>query len=261
MPAQTAVVLIDGEPATGGDLAELLLGGYAHYSTMQVRSGAVRGLDLHRARLAAQHRELFGTELDLDRVQQLMRDAIEAQPDAYLRVSVDEPEPGRARVMTVVRPPEEPADRPVSLLPVPYVRPFAHLKHVGTFGQHAYARMAAAKGFDDAALMTSDGRLCETSISNVGFVRGETVVWPDGPALLGITRQLLDRELADDGVQVLVEPVTLDVLDDFDAAFTTNSIGIAAVSRIGDHEFPPPPASDPVSRLAALLAAVPPTPI
>ncbi|WIX75724.1 hypothetical protein QRX50_30085 [Amycolatopsis carbonis] len=43
-----------------------VLGGYSHFTAMQVRDGRVRGLDLHLTRLASSTRLLFGSELDLD---------------------------------------------------------------------------------------------------------------------------------------------------------------------------------------------------
>ena len=39
------------------------LGSYGHFTAMQVRAGATRGLPLHLARLDAANRELFGVPL------------------------------------------------------------------------------------------------------------------------------------------------------------------------------------------------------
>lgn len=233
----------------------MLLSSYAHYSSMQVRRGAVRGLDLHLARLGAQHRELFGTDLDRDRVRTLMRHAVSSLPDAYLRVSLDEPVRGRPRVLTVVRPPVEASPAALSLMLVPYARPFPHIKHVGTFAQTAWALRAQGDGYDDAVLVAPDGQLCETTISNLGLLGGDALVWPAGPALAGITRQLLDRAAREAGMQVAQQSVSPAQLGSFAAAFTSNSIAIQPVARVGEHRFEG--SDDRVARLIELYDAVP----
>lgn len=229
---------IDGIPATVEGLAHPALVNYAHFTAMQVRHGAVPGLELHLARLRAAHLELFGTNLDTDRVQRLMRRAVAQRPDAYLRVTLYELEPGVPRVLTAVRPPVESSARPQTLTEVRYVRPLAHIKHVGTFAQIRYGLLAERAGFDDALLVADDGRIVETTTANIGFIAGQTVVWPDAPSLRGTTWQLLDAGLSSRGLSVRSEPITVDSLGNFDAAFTANSIGIGPVHRIGAHEFP-----------------------
>jgi hypothetical protein len=54
------VIEIDGAPADLAALRAVLLGGYGHFTAMQVRDGRTRGLDLHLRRLDAGNRELFG---------------------------------------------------------------------------------------------------------------------------------------------------------------------------------------------------------
>ncbi|MET9618809.1 aminotransferase class IV [Kitasatospora indigofera] len=52
------------------------------------------------------------------------------------------------------------------------------------------------EGYGEAWLVGQGGVIAEGSITNVGFVEGDTVVWPDAPVLQGIAMQVLGRELA-----------------------------------------------------------------
>lgn len=228
---------INGREPAVHELLHATLVNYAHFSVMQVREGRTRGLELHLSRLVAAHRELFNSELDVDHVRGCMRGAVAAHPDCTLRVTCFEIDRDRPLVLTVVRPPNDSDARPRSLTTVEHTRPLAHLKHVGMFALIRFGNAAEDAGFDDAVLITPDGRIAETTIGNIGFVEGATIVWPDAPQLLGITRQLLDRDLERLGRTVVSRPITPDTLDSYDAAFVTNSTGVAAVARIGDHRF------------------------
>lgn len=255
MPATSPLISIDGHPATAAGLAHLALVNDAHFTAMQVRDGATRGLARHLRRLTSAHAELYGSELDAELVQRRMRDAVADHPDCYLRVTLYEEQTGRPRVMMVVRPPLDPTDDPLALLPVSYVRPFAHIKHVGAFAQIRYGEQAESAGFDDALLVGPDGRVSETTIANIGFFDGEHVVWPDGPSLHGITWQLLDEQLARRGRPARSAPITLDSVTRFTGAFIANSIGVSAVSRIGVQELPAAPRQ--VAELASVYASIP----
>lgn len=254
MTATPPVILIDGSAATTAGLAHLALVNHGHFTAMQVRDGATRGLDRHLLRLTAAHAELYGSEVDADLARDRMRVAVADHPDCYLRVTLYEEQPGDVRIMTVVRPPVEATDAPQALLPVPYVRPFAHIKHVGAFAQIRYGEQAESAGFDDALFVGPDGRLSETTIANVGFLDADRVVWPDGAALHGITWQLLDEQLAREGRPARTAPITLESATRITGAFIANSIGVSPVSRIGAHEFAPAPRA--VAELAHLYEAV-----
>lgn len=229
--------LINGREPAAHELLHATLVNYAHFTAMQVRDGRTRGLDLHFARLAAAHREMFDSELEVEQVRRCLHDAVATHPDCSLRVTCFEIEPGEPLALTVARPPIDADAHPQSLTTADYVRPLAHLKHVGTLAQIHFGTAAEHAGFDDALLVSPDGRIAETTIANIGFIDGETIVWPDAPQLLGITRQLLDAELRRLGRTVVSRPIRPDALDGYDEAFVTNSIGVAPVARIGDHRF------------------------
>ncbi|WP_432968744.1 aminotransferase class IV [Dactylosporangium sp. CA-233914] len=223
-------VEIDGREPTLEELYHPLLSNYGHFTAMQVRGGRVRGLDLHLRRLAAATGELFGTGLDPARVRELLAHAIRGVPDASVRVNVYCPD----ELMTVVsvRPPHDSPAAPLRLRHVSYVRPAAHLKHVGGFGQVYFGRRAGAEGFDDALLCDHTGAVCEAAIANIGFFDGTVVTWPDSPNLPGIGMQLLASRLPSRTARVMLAD-----LPSYSAAFVTNSIGVAAVAGVDDVSF------------------------
>ena len=269
---------VDGRAATVGDVAGPAQAGYGHVTTMQVRAGRVRGLDLHLTRMADAQVELFGEPLDVERVRAAVRHAV-GGADASVRVVVA-PRHGAATataVLVAVEPPPEAPAAPLALTAVPYQRPLPHLKHVGTFGQLYWARRARLAGFDDALLTGPAGEVLETSVANVALWDGERLVWPTGPQLVGTTWQLLERAeptlvavpsvpsspgsvattvamTVPTGVPMTRRPVALADLHAYRAAVVVSSRGIGAVARIDDVTLDPDAAV--VGRLRALYDAV-----
>ena len=228
-----ARVEVDGREATADQLRAFTLGGYGHFTAMQVRNGRVRGLDLHLARLAAGNRVLFDMALDAAAVCDHIRHALGDTADASVRIYVCELG-DRPSVIVTVRPPGGMPDGPWKLQSVTYQRAVAHIKHVGDFGQGYYQRLARRNGFDEALLTGPDAEIAEGSITNVGFCDGASIVWPAAPALAGITMQLLDRQLPATGLTSRRAQVRVPDVGSFAGAFVTNARGIAAVGQIDD---------------------------
>lgn len=243
------LIEIDGRPATAATLAHPALVNYGHLTVMQVRDGRTRGLALHLARLDEANRELFGEGLDGERVRELLRHALRDVRDASVRVGVFRPDDA-VSVMVAVRPPRPEPDRPWTLRTAVYERPAAHVKHLGTFGQIYHGRRAESAGYDDALLVDRDGVVSEGAITNLGCHDGSSVVWPDAPALHGITMRLLER-----AVPSRRAPVHVTDLSSYATVFVTNSGGIAAVSRVDDVRLP---VSEPIMKsLTEAYASVP----
>jgi branched-subunit amino acid aminotransferase/4-amino-4-deoxychorismate lyase len=235
---QDVHIEIDGAPATAGQLSAVAPGGYGHFTAMQVRNRQVRGLDLHLARLDAANREMFGMALDAAGVVGYIRHALgERTQDASVRVNICEMPDGPA-VLVTVRPPGAMQAGAWRLQTVPYQRSVAHIKHLGDFGQGYFQRLARHNGFDEALLTGPGGIISEGSITNIGFSDGAGIVWPDAPALAGITMQILERELPRHGVPSRHASVRMSGLGSFAAAFVTNSHGIAPVGQIDDLAIP-----------------------
>jgi prepilin-type processing-associated H-X9-DG protein len=246
----------DGHEPTGAELRDAVLSTYGHFTAMQVRRGAVRGLALHLARLDSANRELFGLPLDGAHIRSLVRHAlVGSSGDASVRVIVRQRGDGAGvRVFVSVRPPfEMPAGARQALKSTPYLRPVPHIKRPGDFG-HAYViDRAVAAGFDDALLVGPDGLVAEAGIANIAFFDGHGVIWPDAPQLAGITMQLVAPLLA----AHMPSRTTRVLLDDVPAmagAVVTNSRGIAAVARIDEVGLPDAP--DFVDALTAAYESV-----
>ena len=78
-----------------------------------------------------------------------------------------------------------------------------------------------------------DGVIAEGGVTNVGFFDGSDVVWPDAPALIGVTMRLLER-----GMPSRRGPVRLADLPTFEGVFVVNSRGIAPVERVDELRIP-----------------------
>ena len=233
-----AHVEIDGQDATVDQLRDASVAHYGHFTAMQVRDRRVRGLDLHLARLDAANQEVFGTGLDTAQVRHYLQHALgESTRDASVRVSVYET-PGETGTMVTVRPPGDMQPASWRLQTVPYQRSLAHIKHLGDFGQSYFRRLVLRNRFDEALLTGAAGVISEGSITNIGFFNGDELVWPDAPALRGITMQILERTLPGHGVSSRHGPVHTADLRSFTAAFVTNSHGIAPVAEIDDVILP-----------------------
>ncbi|MFG1942249.1 aminotransferase class IV [Nonomuraea sp. NPDC048826] len=222
--------VIDGRPAEAGDVALAMSARYGHFTAMQVRGGKVRGLARHLDRLAGATRELFGQELDLDRVLASVR-ALEAV-DASVRVFVCDA--GGVRVIAVSDAPVWPAATPKGLKSVRYQRFLPHIKHTGGFPQGYLGRLAEREGYDEALLTSDDGVISEGGITNLGCFDGDRVIWPDAPMLRGITMQVLEAELARAGVPCGRRVLRVADLPGFPLVFLTNSWGVVAVDRVDD---------------------------
>jgi branched-subunit amino acid aminotransferase/4-amino-4-deoxychorismate lyase len=228
-------VEVDGHAASAAALLHPVMVNYGHTTTLQVRAGRARGLDLHLDRLDVANRELFGAGLDADLVRHRVRHALADVVDAAVRIAVTWPvgDPA-ASIMVAVRSPDDPPTGPVGLKSVPYLRPVPHVKHTGTFGQTYYGRRAERDGFHDALLTGPGGVISEAGVSNVGFFDDAGVIWPDAPCLDGVTMRLIDIGLDRPGRRAVVR---LADLPSYGGMFVCNSRGLSAVDRVDDTEL------------------------
>lgn len=237
-------VYCNGRPATADDLAGALVN-YGHFTSLQVRGGAVQGLDLHLRRLRQGTEQLFGTALEGTRVQQWIAGALQAQDvvDASVRVTVysrafNFRDPLRAvpvDVLVAVSAPVSLSARSKRVRSVSYQREMPELKHVGTFPLFQQRRRALQDGFDDALFVDSRGQVSEGTTWNVAFARGDDVVWPQADALRGTQERLLQ---AGWGGVPTVRPITLADLGQFDAAIACNSAGVWPLGSVDGQAFP-----------------------
>ena len=223
-----------GDPAAAG-----------HFTTMQVRDGAVQGLDLHLARLCAANRRLYHQRLDEAALRARIRAVLAGGPgrDACtLRVLVRPGGgPGAAAGLEEVgielQPPRTAPVSPLRLCSHRGLRACPELKHLALRPQLDARAAAQAAGFDDALLVDADGRIAEGTFWNLLLWDGTTATWPQAPILEGVTQQLVRAGLVGAGVPQRQLPVALDGLAGMRAAFALNSSGVRAIASIDDHGF------------------------
>ncbi|UNK56801.1 aminotransferase class IV [Pseudoxanthomonas daejeonensis] len=244
------IVLLNGEDAGADALRMLALVNYGHFTSLQVRDGAVQGLGLHLDRLRQGNAELFDADFDADAVRGWMRQAAQARGgDCSMRVTLFSRQfdhrhalrPVGVDVLVSASAPLAPTSRSLRLQTRVFSRPVPQLKHVGTFPLVHHRRQALRAGYDDALFVDGDGpqaRVSEGSFWNVGFWDGRQVVWPDAPALRGTSERLLQQGLAAAGVGQQVRPVVLADLAGFQAAFAANANGVQPVASIDGVVYP-----------------------
>ena len=134
--------------------------------------------------------------------------------------------------------PRHPHAHPLYLRTHAGIRACPGIKHLALESQLEARRAARDAGFDDALLVTADGRVAEGTFWNIVFADGGGLVWPEGPALHGVTQQLLQGiPGAPGGLPGRREPVHAAALERFIAAWALNSTGIQDIASIDGHRF------------------------
>ncbi|MGK2865804.1 MAG: aminotransferase class IV family protein [Mycobacterium sp.] len=240
----TSHVYFNGRPATTDDLAPLAFAGYAHFTAMQVRDRAVRGLDLHLGRLRGASDELFGWHLPDERVRELLSAAVRATPPDVSLTCFLSARPGEFMrthgpveidVLIKVTDPAVPPTGPLALDIAPHERHLPNVKHVGEVAKTQFLRRANTRGFDDAVFIDASGYLGEATIWNVVFWDGRSVIWPEARVLRGVTMQILNRQLADCGIDQVTRPIRAsDVTGELAGALMNSWSPAIPVARIAD---------------------------
>ena len=242
-----------------------------HFTTMQVRDGRVQGRELHFIRLVTASRELYGSGPAKSEVGKRFREALLAAGhagDFTLKMRVLPPRPGYRgddvppghhdpafRIEVDIEPPRQPPASPLRVRTHAGLRSCPGVKHLALDYQLTARRQARDSGFDDAVLLAPDGRISEGTFWNIVFWDGSAVVWPDAPALAGVTQWLLRAALDQAGLPQRREAVDMGSLGGLRTAFALNSTGIADITAIDDHVFAADAGAG--ATLRQLLAGVP----
>lgn len=239
---------IDGQPASAEALSYFVLNNYGGFTSMVVENGGVRGLDLHLERLKIEAEELFGQAVPEALLREHMRQAVAGRSGRFgLRVNLFAPDlnlrhPGlevQPQVLTSLYAAPEPLTQSLRVQTQVYGRELPHLKHNATLGLMLARRRAVAAGFDDALFVDETARVLEGSIWNLGLIKGDQVIWPDGPQLAGVGMALIQRGLADQGLTEQRRLVKREELAGFDAAFLCNATSPAcAIAAIDEIAYP-----------------------
>jgi branched-subunit amino acid aminotransferase/4-amino-4-deoxychorismate lyase len=241
------------------DLAEtqrLATRQYGHFTSMQVRGFAVRGLALHLARLSDANEEFFGYRIDVDgehRLLELIRHALGDTADASVRVAYVppvEPDLPPDVLVSVTDPAGDEPGPPLRVRTDGYRRDWPTHKHSATMGLTYAVRRARRAGYDDALFVGPDNLVSEGTTWNVAFYDGDQVIWPRAPMLKGVTMVLLQLALSMNGTPWTTRPVDAVELPLLTAAAAVNSI--CPAQPIGSIDGVPYPADD---KLVELLRA------
>jgi branched-chain amino acid aminotransferase len=117
--------------------------------------------------------------------------------------------------------------------------PLSRIKSLNYLDNILARREAAERGYDDAILLNTSGRVTETGIANLFLCHGDAIVTP--PAEEGALPGLM-RARVIDCLGAVERPIGTGELHRAAAAFVTNSLGIRAVAEIDGHvlaEAPP----------------------
>lgn len=238
---------LNGRPATAGELAPLAFAGYAHFTAMQVRDRAVRGLDLHLDRLRAASDDLFGCHLPDEQIREYLTSAAESVPPNVSLTCFVTSRPGEFMrvdgeveldVLIKITDPASPPAGPLALDVIEHERHLPRVKHVGEVAKTQFFRQAHVRGFDDAAFIDTSGRLSEATIWNLALWEGSSVIWPEADVLPGITMQILRRQLHSRGFAQVTRTVRTSDLTKNLAAVVMNSWTPAiAIARIGEQSL------------------------
>ncbi len=108
---------------------------------------------------------------------------------------------------------------------------------IGTMAKHEAERV----GFDDAFMLDYQGRVAESSGSNIFFVKDGQVKTPKAECFLnGITRQTVLKIMADMGIEAEETTIMPEEIGAFEEVFVTGTAAeITSVGRIDDHHYTP----------------------
>lgn len=101
-------------------------------------------------------------------------------------------------------------------------------------------RDASARGFDNAIVLDSKGKVAEFAVANLWIVRDGVVLTPElnGTFLNGITRQRVMQLLRDDGFEVRETSLTPQDVLDADEVFSTGNNGkVLHCNRIDERHY------------------------
>ena len=116
----------------------------------------------------------------------------------------------------------------------------SNLKH-NNFMPYVMAALCAKKEkWNDAIVLNTDGRLCDTTIANIFLIKNEVVYTPalQEACIAGIMRRHIISQLTAAGFKVVESKLGIADLEVADEVFLSNSIyNMRWVGRIGDKEY------------------------
>ena len=117
---------------------------------------------------------------------------------------------------------------------------FSNLKHNNYLPYFMGALFAKAQQCNDAVILNSAGRICDTTIANIFFTKAQsiyTIPLEEG-CVAGIMRNFIIEQLSRSGYPVIEKAISEDDLVEADEIFLTNSIyNMRWVAGIGNKKY------------------------
>ena len=116
----------------------------------------------------------------------------------------------------------------------------SNLKHNNFLPYVMAAFYAKEQKCNDAIILNSEGRICDTTIANIFIIKGEQIYTPSltEGCVAGVTRKVFILAMRNSEYPVIEKELLLSELWEADELFLTNSIhGIRWVQRIADKVY------------------------
>ncbi|MEL4244322.1 aminodeoxychorismate lyase [Shewanella xiamenensis] len=120
----------------------------------------------------------------------------------------------------------------------------AGIKHLNRLEQVLIKSKPLPQGYDDWLVLDCMGKVIESSMANIFFIKGNQVVTPslERCGVAGVIREQVMLALLAQQMNIDCLPFGAERLVEFDSAFITNSIlGVVDVLAIDSHSFKPSP--------------------
>lgn len=215
------------------------------FETLRARKAKPFRWDLHAERLAAGLATVgigAGALVEAERAVHELAVRTGNGDDIYLRVQVSRDAEGEGTVTALARSlpsyPERLYAEGARLGISPWRRdpadPLAGVKSLSYLPQVWARREAQARGFDDALILNSAGRVCESAHGNVIARRGRALYAP-GPgegALDGVTRRVLLARIGDEDYELRLRLDRSELEEAEEAVLTSTLAGVVPVAEI-----------------------------
>jgi para-aminobenzoate synthetase/4-amino-4-deoxychorismate lyase len=191
------------------------------FDTLLVRDGRIQARDAHLDRLAGSVSELYRLELPVDLRSSVAARAASLDGAHRLRVDAGPDLGGGVRVGIQTSPLQGGDPAPVVL---------CQLVVAGGLGRHKWADRrlidSVAGPHRDALLVDRDGLVLESGRANVWLVEDGALVTPpsDGRMLPGVTRDLLLELAPSIGLEIRVQPVSIERAAAAEQLFLTSAL-------------------------------------
>jgi branched-subunit amino acid aminotransferase/4-amino-4-deoxychorismate lyase len=232
--------------ATEALLNKGILWGEAPFTTTLIKNGRIVFEKAHLERLRKTINHLYGENPEvLSHISEAMREMAHQFKDidyAYMRVTLFETGYGKLEFFVWALKRQVATERIVLTLDreSPDIHNPSFLKTSNYSYKFRTRKSLKAKGIDDSLFYDLEGRVLDTSIGNLFFVKGKKIICSEliAGVLDGVFRQSFLLFLENEGIDHEIRVVTKDELGDFDEIWTSNAFsGLQSVSKLDDIEY------------------------